>query len=65
MIFSKFVNIDYGDVLESYKEISDENIYGRANWILLKLLLAYDKSGSKRKDISMFYTLLCHPYTTA
>lgn len=49
--FLKVRNIDYGDVLESYKEISDENIYGRANWILLKLLLAYDKSGSKRKDI--------------
>lgn len=49
--FIKVRNIDYGDVLESYKEISDKNIYGRANWILLKLLLAYDKSGSKRKDI--------------
>lgn len=44
--FLKVRNIDYGDVLESYKEISDENIYGRANWILLKLLLAYDKSCS-------------------
>ena len=49
--FLKVRNIDYGDVLESYQEISDENIYGRANWILLKLLLAYDKSGNKRKDI--------------
>ncbi len=49
--FLKIPNIDYRDVLQSYKDILDENIYVRANWVLLKLLLAYDKSEDKRKDI--------------
>lgn len=49
--FLKIRNIDYRDVVQSYKEISEKNIYIRANWILLKLLLAYDKSEDKRKDI--------------
>ncbi len=49
--FLKIRNIDYRDVVQSYKDISEKKIYIRANWILLKLLLAYDKSESKRKDI--------------
>ena len=33
--FLKIRNIDYRDVVQSYKEISEKNIYTRANWILL------------------------------
>lgn len=50
--FLDIQNIDYDDILPSYQELSEEkNIYTRANFILLKLLLAYDKSGDKRRDI--------------
>lgn len=44
-------NIDYNNLLKSYQEIPEGKIYERANWVLLKLLLAYDKSEDKRKDI--------------
>lgn len=35
----------------SNKDKKKEGIKKRANWVLLKLLLAYDKSEDKRKDI--------------
>lgn len=50
--FLEIRNIEYDDILQSYQELSEEgNIYIRANFLLLKLLLAYDKSGDQRKDI--------------
>ncbi|MCI8951158.1 MAG: hypothetical protein HFG49_14155 [Lachnospiraceae bacterium] len=45
-------NIDYKDILVSYKNLMNEEcIYENANNMLLKLLLAYDKSGDARSDI--------------
>lgn len=47
----KIQNIQAELFLPSFKNVNVEDKYTRANWFLLELLVAYDNSGDKRKDL--------------
>ena len=50
--FLEIGNIDYEEIINSYLQYSDEPYcFAEANTMLLNMILAYDKSNDKRKEI--------------
>lgn len=50
--FLMFGNTDYDDIIESFSSYKDEpNCSEEATFLLLQMILAYDQSNDKRKDI--------------
>ena len=50
--FLEIGNVDYDEILDSFRQYSDETYcFEEANLLLLEMILAYDKSDDKRTDI--------------